>query len=353
MPFNRPSRIRKIVQPAEAKISKQPAFIPLLDLFDTTDVNALAIDQWWQKGSLWGYLRTPIGKGLQGKNFILDLNECDLAHGPHGIIGGITGSGKSTLLRSIILSYAMTHSPNEINFALIDYMGRAAFDEFQGLPHVVGVIPKNESHENYARRVMMALEWDVQRRKQILLDAKEEFGIEANYNQYHDMKEKLNLPRLVIIFDEFAEFKDHLKDEGRSLINLAQRGRALGIHLLLCTQDPGDAVAGQLCEFLRFRICLRVASEDDSIGDVGDRDGWQVPTGRGSFRVNNNVEFQCAYPEAPYIQDERIIGIQNNGQREIVFSKKSSQKEQKQSGVIVENIKQTAKKLKIHPVPRI
>ncbi len=353
MPFNRPRRLRKIVQPTEAEISHQPAFIPLLDLFDTTDVNTLAIEQWWQKGSPWGYLRTPIGKNSQRKNFIIDLNESDLAHGPHGIIGGITGSGKSTLLRSIILSYAMTHSPNEINFALVDYLGRAVFGEFQGLPHVVGVIPENESHENYARRVMIALEGEVQRRKQILLDAKEEFGIEANYNQYNDQEEKQNLPRLVIIFDEFAEFKNQYQDTCASLINLAQQGRALGIHLLLCTQNPEDAVDAQLREFLRFRIRLRVASKDDSIGDVGVQDGWQVPTGRASFQVNNIVEFQCVYPEAPYIQDKRIIGIRNNGQVETDFSKKSSQKEQKQSGVIVENIKQTANKLKIHPVPRL
>ena len=353
MPFNRPRRIRKIVQPAKAEISHQPAFIPLLDLFDTKDVNTLAIDLWWQKGSPWGYLRTPIGKTLQEKDFILDLNECDLAHGPHGIIGGITGSGKSTLLKSIILSYAMTHSPNEINFALIDYMGREAFDEFQGLPHIVGVIPENESHENYAQRVMMALEGEVQRRKQILLDAKEEFGIEANYTQYHDLKEKQNLPRLVIIFDEFSEFKDHLKDESRSLINLTQQGRALGIHLLFCTQNPEAAVDGQLFEILGFRICLWVASEDDSIGLIGVRDGWQVPTGRASFQANNIVEFQCVYPDAPFIQDEHIVGIRTNGQQEIVFSKKSSQKEQKQSGVIVEMIKQTAKELKIHPIPWI
>ena len=303
MPNNHPRRLRKIVQPTEFEISHLPAFIPLLDLFDTTDVNTLAINQWWQNGSPWGYLRTPIGKNSQKKNFILDLNECDLAHGPHGIVGGITGSGKSTLLKSIILSCAMTHSPYEINFALIDYMGGATFKEYEGLPQVVGVIPENESHENYARRVMMALEREVQRRKQILLDAKEEFGIKANYNQYHNLKEKQILPRLVIMFDEFAEFKENLQGVSRSLLNLAQQGRSLGIHLLLCTQNPGIAVDRQLRQYFRFQICLRIASEDDSMGAVGLWDSRQMPIGRASFGVNNIVEFQCAYPEAPHIQN--------------------------------------------------
>lgn len=343
MPFNRPRRIRKIVQPAKAEISHQPAFIPLLDLFDTKDVNTLAIDQWWQKGSPWGYLRTPIGKTLQEKDFILDLNECDLAHGPHGIIGGIMGSGKSTLLRSIILSYAMTHSPNEINFALIDYMGRAAFDEFQGLPHIVGVIPENESHENYARRVMMALEGEVQRRKQILLDAKEEFGIEANYNQYHDLKEKQNLPRLVIIFEEFSEFKDHLKDESRSLINLTQQGRALGIHLLLCTQNPEAVVDQLLMQHCRFQISLRVR---------GARETWQMPIGRASFQTIDNTEFQCVYPEAPYFSEGRITRTSANGQQESTFSMNLSQTEQTQSQAIVEKIKQMVNELMGYSTPR-
>ena len=145
----------------------------------------------------------------------------------------------------------------------------------------------------------MALEGEVQRRKQILLDAKEEFDIEANYNQYHDLKVEQILPRLVIIFDEFAEFKDQHPEESKSLINLARQGRSLGIHLLLCTQNPGVAVDKQVRQNSRFRICLRVASEDDSISVVGIRDAWQQPTGRALFRVNNILNFRVPMLKLP------------------------------------------------------
>jgi DNA segregation ATPase FtsK/SpoIIIE, S-DNA-T family len=326
----------------EAEIPHQPAFIPLLDLFDTTSVDALAINQWWQKGSPWGFLRAPIGKTGQGKNFILDLNACESGHGPHGIIGGIAGSGKSMLLKSIILSYAITHSPKDINFVLIDHIGGATFKELQWLPHVADVPLNIASQESYASQVMIALEGEVQRRRQILLDAEEERGIGRNINQYHNLKDKPILPRLVVIFDEYAAFKDQLQDENRSLIKLAQQGRSLGIHLLLCTQEPVAIVDQDLRQHCRFKISMRVG---------GARETLQMPIGSASFQIVDNIEFRSVYPEAPYFPVGQITRTNENGQRETTFSVNLSQTKQNQSQAIVEKIKRTANDLQDHLTP--
>jgi DNA segregation ATPase FtsK/SpoIIIE, S-DNA-T family len=332
-----------MMKSTEAEAPHQPTFIPLLDLFDSTSVDALAIDQWWQKGSPWGFLRAPIGKIGQGKNFILDLNANETGHGPHGIIGGIAGSGKSMLLKSIILSYAITHSPKDINFILIDHIGGATFKELQWLPHVVNVPMDIASQESYPRQVMTALEGEVQRRRKILLDAKEERGIEGNINQYHNPKEKQILPRLMIFIDEFAAFKDQIQDKNRSLIKLAQQGRSLGIHLLLCTQEPLATVGQGLRQHCRFQISLRAR---------GVREPWQLPIGSTSFHIVDNIEFQSVYPEAPYFPVGHITRTSTNGKRETTFPINLSQTKQNQSQAIIEKIKQTANELQDHLTPR-
>jgi DNA segregation ATPase FtsK/SpoIIIE, S-DNA-T family len=331
-----------MMKSTEAENPYQPAFIPLLDLFDSTSVDALAINQWWQKGSPWGSLRAPIGKIGQGKNFILDLNACESGHGPHGIIGGIAGSGKSMLLKSIILSYAITHSPKDINFVLIDHKGGVTFKELQWLPHVADVPLDVASQESYPRQVMKAIEREIQRRGQIFLDAKEEHGIEGNINQYCDLKENETLPRLVIIIDEYAAFKDQLQDENRSLIKLAQQGRSLGIHLLLCTQEPVATVDQDLQQHCRFQISLRARDAQEP---------WQLPIGSASFQIIDKIDFQCVYPEAPYFPVGHITRASTNGQRETTFSINLSQTKQNQSQAIVENIKQTANELQDHLSP--
>jgi DNA segregation ATPase FtsK/SpoIIIE, S-DNA-T family len=334
--------LTKMMKSTEAEAPHQPTFIPLLDLFDSTSVDALAIDQWWQKGSPWGFLRAPIGKIGQGKNFILDLNACESGHGPHGIIGGVAGSGKSMLLKSIILSYAITHSPKDINFVLIDHIGGATFKELQWLPHVADVPLEIASQESYARQVMKAIEREIQRRRQILLDAKEKHGIEGNINQYHDLKEKPILPRLVIIIDEYAAFKDQIQDENRSLIKLAQQGRSLGIHLLLCTQEPVGTMDQDLRQHCRFQMSLRAK---------GAREPWQLPIGSASFQIVDNIEFQSVYPEAPYFPVGHFTRTSTNGQKETIFSVNLSQTKQNQSQVIVEKIKRTAFELQDHLTP--
>jgi DNA segregation ATPase FtsK/SpoIIIE, S-DNA-T family len=336
-----------------SEVTEPPRYVSILDLFDTASIESVPIGKYWLEEQPWGYLRAPIGKSSLDNVFFLDLNEGDLAHGPHGFIGGTTGSGKSEILKTIILSYALTHSPYDINFALIDYKGGATFKGFEGLPHVVGVITDIESHGNYARRVILALEGEVQRRKQFLLDAQKLYDIEATFEQYHNLKIKRTLPRLIIVFDEFAEFKDQHAEESKSLINLARQGRSLGIHLIICTQNPRAAVDAQVRQNSRFRISLRVASKEDSTEIIGIPDAWKLPTGKALFQVNNIVGFQSAYTGADYRDDDSIVLIRDSGIRELIFSQTTERAPRKQSRAIVDEIGRIANQLSIPALPRV
>ena len=267
-----------------AQVTEPPERLSLLELFGISNLEGIPIEKWWDgdwsDDDRLGYLRAPLGKFSPSADLIFDLNDRDDAHGPHGIIGGTTGSGKSEALKTLILSLALTHSPYDINFALIDYKGGAAFNELENLPHVVGIITDIENHADYATRVIQALTGEINNRKQILEDARIRSGLKRPHiNDYHQLLVKRPLPRLIIIFDEYAEFKDRHPDESQKLISIARVGRSLGVHLILCTQNPAAAVDQQVRQNTKFRICMRVSSPEDSKGLIGIPDAWQLPTG--------------------------------------------------------------------------
>lgn len=288
--------------------TEPPDNITLLDLLNVKTVDELNIQNWWDGDYPYGYLRAPIGKFTKSAELILDLNEASETgetHGPHGVIGGTTGSGKSELLRTIILALAMTHHPYDVNFALIDYKGGGAFKDLEKLPHVVGVITDIENHDNYASRVIQSLTGEINSRKSLLGRSQKEMGIErVHIDDYRKLSAKRPLPRLIIIFDEYAEFKDRHPDETRKLINIARQGRSLGIHLVLCTQNPATAVDDQVRQNTKFSICMSVNSPDDSSGLIGIPDAFGLPRGRAFIKVTNPQKFQVGYSGERYSEEE-------------------------------------------------
>lgn len=297
------SNLSKINWILASDLTNPPKNVSLLELFEINSIQSIPISQWWDnrypKNSGLGYLKALIGKFSPTDNFILDFNDADEtidAHGPHGFIGGATGSGKSELLRTLVLSLALTHHPYDLNFALIDYKGGAAFEELDQLPHVVGVITNIDKNQGYASRVVESLIGEMKTREKILKDAYATIGIRrAHIKDYRDLPIKRPLPRLLIIFDEFAEFKDKHPDEADDLISIARKGRALGIHLILATQSPMFAVTPQVQNNARFRICLSVNSQDVSRSIIDIPDAYDLSPGRGYFKVSSPQLFQTAY----------------------------------------------------------
>lgn len=303
--------------------SEPPNYISLRELFSVTNFDDLPVEKWWDGEHPFGYLKTPVGKFSPTESFLLDLNQVSHypdAHGPHGIIGGTTGSGKSELLRTVILSYALTHSPYDINFALIDYKGGSAFMGLEKLPHVSGVITDIEGHADNASRVLLYLEAEIKLREKLMVEAQDQWGVIPDIDYYRLLPVKKPLPRLIIIFDEFAEFKELHPEECRKLIGFARKGRSLGIHLILCTQNPSSAVDNQIKQNITSRICLRVNSKQDSKDLIDIPDAKHLKTGKAFFYVDVPKKFQTAYTGDKCYLDDTIVAIAADGSRRIVYT---------------------------------
>ncbi|WP_328708312.1 FtsK/SpoIIIE domain-containing protein [Microbispora hainanensis] len=263
-----------------------PDAVRLLDLLEVSlDPAALAERQGRTTRAL-------IGVGPDGP-FEVDLSR----DGPHALVAGTTGAGKSELLQTLICSLAVANRPDEMTFVLIDYKGGAAFKECVRLPHTVGMVSDLDGH--LTQRALSSLAAEIRRRERLLLDAGakdiEDYqrargatwvlgaggvrrarggGIFAAPvpEAAGSRKDLPPLPRLVLIIDEFAALVTELPDFVEGLVDIARRGRSLGIHLILATQRPGGVVTADIQANTSLRIALRVtdAAESTDVIDVPD-----------------------------------------------------------------------------------
>jgi S-DNA-T family DNA segregation ATPase FtsK/SpoIIIE len=233
-----------------------PAGVALVDLIGS-DITAEALVKRWKAAGKVPSLAAPMGVCGDGP-LEIDL----VADGPHALMAGTTGAGKSELLRSIVAGMAATVDSEHLNFVLIDYKGGSAFAQCADLPHTVGMVTDLDEH--LGARALRALEAELQYREMRLRDA-----------GASDLKEYLRaghpepLPRLVVIIDEFATMAAELPDFIDSLVGIAQRGRSLGVHMILATQRPGGAVNDNIRANTNLRISLRVQEAAESADIVG------------------------------------------------------------------------------------
>jgi S-DNA-T family DNA segregation ATPase FtsK/SpoIIIE len=348
-------------------VTQPPGKVTFLDMLGVNSLDELDIENWWDGHSPYGYLCAPIGKTSRDAELVFNLNDSDKAHGPHGLIGGMTGSGKSELLRTIVLALALTHHPYDLNFALVDYKGGATFNDLRALPHTVGVITDIESHSGYGERVIQSLTSEIERRKHIIEEARQTFELpRAHIDDYRNLPVRHPLPRLIIIFDEFAEFKQKHKEESQSLIGIARQGRSLGVHLILATQNPSAAVDEQVRQNSTFRIALHVASPTDSTELVGIPDAAFLNRGQGYFRVQGPQLFQVAYAGEVYrarvLPDDAIVRLLPNGRREVLYPQNwgapvldhPAKKEEKiEFKAIIDHIAKMAERFEIPKLPPV
>jgi S-DNA-T family DNA segregation ATPase FtsK/SpoIIIE len=231
--------------------------MPLLGIGEPT---ASALTGRWREAAPHTSLEATFALAEDGP-FTLDL----VLDGPHGLIAGTTGSGKSELLRSLVAALAVGHDPARLNFVLIDYKGGSAFAERAELPHTVGMV--TDLDEQLGARALRSLEAELRYRERLL--GQHRAGDLIAYQQLVRDGHAAPLPRLLVIIDEFATLAAELPDFVASLVGIAQRGRSLGVHLLLATQRPSGAVNENIRANANLRICLRVQTAQDS-SDVID-----------------------------------------------------------------------------------
>lgn len=190
-----------------------------------------------------------------------------VADGPHAVVAGVTGSGKSELLLTWILSLCRTRTPQEVTFLLADFKGGTAFDALAEVPHVTGVITDLDG--SGARRAIESLRAEVRRRESAI----------AGAGARDILDPRVDLPRLVVVVDEFAALLSDHPELHAVFSDVAARGRALGIHLILGTQRPAGVIRDSLLTNCPLRISLRVTDAADSRTVLGTDDAARLPGG--------------------------------------------------------------------------
>lgn len=233
-------------------------------------------------------LRALVGQGSAGE-FLLDLR----AQGPHALVGGTTGAGKSEFLQAWVLGLAAAHSPDRVSFLFVDYKGGAAFADCVDLPHTIGLVTDLSPH--LVRRALTSLRAELRYREHLLnrKKAKDLLALER-------AGDPETPPALIIVVDEFAALVSEVPEFVDGVVDVAQRGRSLGLHLILATQRPAGVIKDNLRANTNLRVGLRMADEHDSTDVLGSpvAAGFDpgVP-GRGAVRTGPGriAMFQTGY----------------------------------------------------------
>ena len=205
--------------------------------------------------------------------------------GAHALVAGSAGSGKTELLRTAVASLALERGPDDVTFLLVDGKGGGAFDSCAGLPHVVGLVPDLDQHA--AALAVRALEGEIRHRERLLREA----GTAdlAAYRRARTESPQLPpLPHLVVVVDEPATLATEQPRAVEALVAAVQRGRSLGLHLLLATERPRSVVGPDIRAEMAVRAALRVREAADSLDVVGTEAAARIPVdlqGRAYLRV--------------------------------------------------------------------
>ncbi|WP_413316914.1 FtsK/SpoIIIE domain-containing protein [Agrococcus sp. 1P02AA] len=246
-----------------------------------------------------GNLRAVMGQGAS------DVMTLDLrTQGPHALVGGTTGAGKSEFLQAWVLGMAAAHSPDRVTFLFVDYKGGSAFADCVELPHCVGLVTDLSPH--LVRRALTSLKAELHHREHLFNRKKAKDLLELEKRQDPETP-----PALVLVIDEFAALAKEVPDFVDGVVDIAQRGRSLGIHLIMATQRPAGVIKDNLRANTNLRVALRMADESDSRDVVDDTVAASfdpsIP-GRGIAKTGPGrlVPFQSAYAGGWSSKDEVV-----------------------------------------------
>ncbi len=259
-----------------------------------------------------GKMRLPLflGKDASGEPLIADLTTM-----PHMLIAGTTGSGKSVCMNTIIMGFLFTKKPNELKLVLVDPK-MVEMSQFKSIPHLMCPVVTEMS------RAAAILEWAVAKmdeRYELLAEAGCRDIAAYNAMSFEELKEAFQprteqeeariprkLPYMVFIIDELADLMMTNKEVEGSIIRIAQKARAVGIHLILATQRPqANVVTGLIKSNMPCRIAFKVASGMDS-RIVLDQKGGELLLGQGDMLYLSPSSHKLIRAQGTLVDDKEI-----------------------------------------------
>jgi S-DNA-T family DNA segregation ATPase FtsK/SpoIIIE len=228
-----------------------------------------------------------LGKDASGEPLVADLTRM-----PHMLIAGTTGSGKSVCMNTIIMSWLYTKRPDELKLVLVDPK-MVEMSQFADIPHLMCPVVTEMS------KAAAILEWAVNKmeeRYELFREAmvrdiasynamtdEEKFEVFKPENDIERAKIPKKLPYMVFIIDELADLILTNKEVEHFIVRIAQKARAVGIHLILATQRPqANVVTGLIKSNMPCRVAFKVASGMDS-RIVLDQKGAELLLGQGDM----------------------------------------------------------------------
>ncbi len=240
-------------------------------------------------------LPVGLGKDISGRAVFFDLAEM-----PHLLVAGTTGSGKSVMLNGLLTSLLLTTDPRQVKMVLIDPK-RVELSQFARVPHLITPVVTD------VKKAANALSWavaEMERRYEVL----ERMGVRS-LEGYNDRAER-QMPYVVVVIDELADLMMTAAAKVEdAVIRLAQKARAVGIHLVVATQRPSvDVITGMIKANIPSRIAFAVSSQIDS-RVILDAAGAEALLGQGDMLYKPVSASRPSRVQGAYISESEVDRI--------------------------------------------
>jgi S-DNA-T family DNA segregation ATPase FtsK/SpoIIIE len=271
-----------------------PNLVTLGDIFDDLPATASPLSVW-------------LGKDISGAAVWTDL-----ARMPHLLIAGTTGSGKSGCINALLTSVLLRSTPDEVRMILIDPK-RIELNHYESIPHLLTPVVSSPKE---ASAVLANCTAEMERRYERLASVRARNLNEANRS--FRQRGEPTMPYLLVVIDELADLMmiapQAVED---AVIRLAQKSRAVGIHLVLATQRPSvDVITGMIKANVPSRIAFAVSSQTDS-RVILDQGGAESLLGQGDMLFKPLGTSRLQRVQGAYVSEEEIaLVVEQTRQRE-------------------------------------
>jgi len=257
----------------------------------TVRIHSMFTSPEWEKANK--PLSIAIGKDISGSPVVADLGDM-----PHLLIAGATGSGKSVMINSVIMSLLYRNSPSDLKLIMVDPK-HVELSPYNDIPHLLTQVITDPA------KCISALKWataEMDRRYELLKDAGRK-----DIAGYNSLKKEEGMPYIVIVIDELADLMMlAARDVEALIVRIAQKARAVGIHLVLATQRPSvDVITGLIKANVPARIAFAVTSQVDS-RTIIDQGGAEKLLGKGDMLMQTPETAKPRRIQGSIIEEKEI-----------------------------------------------